>query len=89
MQSLPTLRASQKKQKPMWKDNQTGATYTQAEYEDMKGKYIYGRLVSRLVQQASAPDPVDALPEPAKRKGKMNENRIFDSADSEVDGQKA
>lgn len=59
----------------MWKDNQSGAEYTQADYDQMKGNPVYKNLVARLVELPSAPAPFDALPD-QDSKAEMNENRV-------------
>ena len=59
----------------MWKDNQTGAEYTQADYNQMKANPVYKNLVARLVESQSAPAPLDALPQEAENET-VNENRV-------------
>jgi hypothetical protein len=59
----------------MWKDNQTGAEYTQAGYDQMQSNPVYKNLVARLVELPSAPAPMDALPL-QDSKAEMNENRV-------------
>ncbi len=59
----------------MWKDNQTGAEYTQAGYYQMKANPVYKNLVARLVELPSAPAPLDALPQQAENET-VNENRV-------------
>lgn len=59
----------------MWKDNQTGAEYTQIDYDKMKGNPVYKNLIARLVELPSAPAPLDALPQ-EDSKAEMNENRV-------------
>lgn len=69
----------------MWKDNLTGATYTQAQYETMSNSPVYKRLVARLVQIESAPEPVQAATKEPK-KGKNDridiEATISDNSDT-------
>ena len=72
----------------MWKDNQSGAEYTQADYDQMKANPVYKNLVARLVELPSAPDPLDALPH-QDSKEQVDENRIFDSAANEDNGAKS
>ena len=45
----------------MWRDNQSGAEYTQADYDQMKANPVYKNLVARLIELPSAPAPLDAL----------------------------
>jgi hypothetical protein len=71
----------------MWKDNQSGAEYTQADYDQMKANPVYKNLVARLAELPSAPAPLDALPH-QDSKEQVNENRIFDSAVNEDNGAK-
>jgi hypothetical protein len=71
----------------MWKDNQSGAEYAQADYETMKANPVYKNLVARLVELPSAPAPLDALPQEAENET-VNENRIFDSAIDKDNGAK-
>ena len=59
----------------MWRDNQSGAEYTQADYDQMKVNPVYKNLVARLVELPSAPDPLDALPH-QDSKAELNENRV-------------
>lgn len=66
----------------MWKDNQSGAEYTQSDYDQMKGNPVYKNMIARLVELPSAPAPLDALPKEAENET-VNENRIFDSATNE------
>lgn len=72
----------------MWKDNQTGAEYTQIDYDQMLGNPVYKNLIARLIELPSAPAPMDALPH-QDSKEQVNENRIFDSATNEDNGAKS
>ena len=71
----------------MWRDNQSGAEYTQADYDQMKANPVYKNLIARLVELPSAPDPLDALPQQAENET-VNENRIFNSAVDKDNGAK-
>ncbi len=71
----------------MWKDSQSGAEYTQADYNQMKANPVYKNLIARLVELPSAPAPLDALPQETENKT-VNENRIFNSAVGEDNGAK-
>ena len=71
----------------MWRDNQSGAEYTQADYDQMKANSVYKNLVARLVELPSAPAPLDALPH-QDSKEQVDENRIFDSAADKDNGAK-
>jgi hypothetical protein len=66
----------------MWRDNQSGAEYTQSDYDQMKGNPVYKNLIARLVELPSAPAPMDALPRQDENEA-VNEDRIFDSAANE------
>ena len=59
----------------MWRDNQSGAEYTQADYDQMKANPVYKNLVSRLVELPPAPAPLDALLQ-QDSKAELNENRV-------------
>ena len=59
----------------MWRDNQSGAEYTQADYDQMKANPVYKNLVARLVELPSAPAPLDALLH-QDSKAELNENRV-------------
>jgi hypothetical protein len=71
----------------MWKDNQSGATYTRADYETMKDNPVYKNLVARLVELPSAPAPLDALPD-QDSKAELNENRVDAPTTSKADRKK-
>jgi hypothetical protein len=59
----------------MWKDNLSGATYTQSDYDVMQANPVYKNLVARLVELPNAPAPLDALPN-QDSKAELNENRV-------------
>ena len=44
----------------MYKDNLTGAIYSQAEYNEMLPNPVYANLIERLVLENVAPEPTDA-----------------------------
>lgn len=71
----------------MWKDNQTGAEYTQIDYDQMLGNPVYKNLIARLIQLPSAPAPMDALPH-QNSKSEMNENRVNAPATSKINRKK-
>jgi len=71
----------------MWKDNQSGAEYTQVDYETMKANPVYKNLVARLVELPSAPAPLDALPD-QDSKAELNENRVDAPTTSKADRKK-
>ena len=81
-------RKQRAKQNQMWKDNQTGAQYTQADYMEMQSNPVYSRLIARLAEIPQAPEPLDAV---APKKGKQltSGDKIFDSATNEDHGLKS